>query len=365
MLFPPNASDLLQRIPLSARVVLDVGCGDATWPAVFRSMNPRARLLGIAFDSSSAALAAPHMDQVITTDANAETQGLDLPDGIDCIIYDNSLQYLRDPWAVIRRHADLLGPDGIMLFRVPNIEYWRFADRLLRGTRQRDEVTDPVWQHGFDLDSMREHLVAAGLHICDTTMMRPTGEQPDREAETEAATAFAAGLSGLGIDPETYLKRAAASHMIWRARKQPLQRLVLSGNMLDPVGGVSHVRVVYPMEAIGTDPTIIARVTDQVTLGPKDDGVARIFVLHRPALVDERGHETLRRLTAAGFLIVTEFDDLPDHFDMMRKGGALSFYGAHAVQTSTTAMATAIRCVSCRRFEISSTYRRRHCFSAP
>jgi glycosyltransferase involved in cell wall biosynthesis len=113
--------------------------------------------------------------------------------------------------------------------------------------------------------------------------------------------------------------------------------------MLNPVGGVSHVRVVYPIQAMATDPTVMASVTDRVEIGDPADAIQRIFVLHRPALIGNQGHELLRALTEAGFLIVTEFDDFPDHFDMMRMGGELGFRGVHALQTSTTAMAEALR----------------------
>jgi hypothetical protein len=60
-------------------------------------------------------------------------------------------------------------------------------------------------------------------------------------------------------------------------------------------------------------------------------------------LTGDRGLETLRTLTDAGYLVVTEFDDHPDHFDMMRNGGALNFTGVHALQTSTMAMAEVLR----------------------
>ena len=338
MLFPPEASDLLPRIPLSARTILDVGCGDGALLAAYRAMNPTARLLGIDSEPGAAARAATHLNEVATSDAEADTLPFDVPDGIDCIIYDGILEHLRDPWALIRRHTALLSPDGIMLICVPNVEYWRFAERLLRGTWHRDGDTFPAGRHGFSLDSMQENLVRAGLHLCDV-MTR----EPDGEAAATFSASLAPGLEGLGVDSGEYAKRATASHLIWRVRKEPRPRTILSGTMLDPVGGVSHVRVVYPLQAIGTDPMVTASVTNLIAMGQPDDGVARIFVLHRPALFGEQGHNTLRRLTDAGFLVVTEFDDLPDHFDMMRMGGALSFYGAHAVQTTTTAMADALR----------------------
>jgi glycosyltransferase involved in cell wall biosynthesis len=113
--------------------------------------------------------------------------------------------------------------------------------------------------------------------------------------------------------------------------------------MLAPVGGVSHVRVVHPLRAIASDPSFRTEVTDEIFPRQPDDDTPRIFVLHRPVLIGEQGLATVRTLTAAGFLVVTEFDDHPDHFQMMRAGGALTFRGVHALQTSTAAMAEALR----------------------
>jgi SAM-dependent methyltransferase/glycosyltransferase involved in cell wall biosynthesis len=378
MLFPPHATDLLSLIPLSARTILDVECGTGTLAAAYRPMNPKARLLGIAADPVAAAQAALHMDDVATVDLERDPLPFDVPDGIDCIIYDDVLGHLRDPWALIRRHAEALSPDGIMLICVPNIEYWRLTERLLRGTWQGDETPkrdtpenetpknetpknetteggtptgDPSagkTQPGevprdalvrrFNLESVRDNLVRAGLSLCDVTM-----REPDGDAAARFAASLALGLEALGIDPREYAKRAAPSHLIWRVRKEPRRRMIVAGNMLDPIGGVSHVRVVYPIQALATDPTVAAGVTDRVEVAKPGDLTPRIFVLHRPALTGEQGLGLLQRLSEAGFLIVTEFDDLPEHFDMMRRGGALGFHGVHAVQTSTTAMADALR----------------------
>jgi glycosyltransferase involved in cell wall biosynthesis len=188
------------------------------------------------------------------------------------------------------------------------------------------------------VESVRDNLVRAGLSLCDVKM-----REPDGEAAARFAASLALGLEAIGIDPRDYAKRAAPSHQIWRVRKEPRQRTIVMGNMLNPVGGVSHVRVVYPFQALGTDPMVTASVTDRVEIGHAGDGNARIFVLHRPTLYGDNGHAILRNLTDAGFIIVTEFDDLPDHFDMMRVGGELSFCGVHAVQTSTITMAEALR----------------------
>ncbi|MEA2732174.1 MAG: hypothetical protein QOF70_6649 [Acetobacteraceae bacterium] len=337
MLPPPQDPDLLSRIPLSARTILDVGCGTGTLAAAYRAMNPKARLFGIEADPVAAALAAVHMHQVATTDPETDPLPFDAPDGIDCIIYNDILEHLSDPWGLIRRHAEVLSSDGVMLIRVANAEYWRLTEHLLRGT-WRDDDQPAARLRWFNLDSMRENLTRAGLTLCDVTTL-----EPDGEAVARFAASLALGLEALEIDPRDYAKRAAPSHLILRVRREPCQRMILAGNMLSPVGGVSHVRVVYPIQAMATDPTVSASVTDQVEVGYAGDGTPRIFVLHRPALVGDLGHQLLRGLTEAGFLIVTEFDDFPDHFKMMQMGGELGFRGVHALQTSTTAMAESLR----------------------
>lgn len=130
---------------------------------------------------------------------------------------------------------------------------------------------------------MREHLAELGLTLCDVTT-----RQPDPEAAARFTAAIRPGLEALGIDPHDYAQRGSASHLIWRVRRGPCQRIILSGNMLDPVGGVSHLRVVYPLQAIGTDPAVMARVTDRVSLDPPPDDAPRIFVLHRPSLLGRK-----------------------------------------------------------------------------
>jgi SAM-dependent methyltransferase len=337
MLFSPHDADLLLRIPLSARTVLDVGCRTAALAIGYRAMNPHARLLALAPDAGAAAVVASHMHEIATVDLETDPLPFDLPDGIDCIIYNGVLERLHDPWGLIQRHAGALSPHGVMLICLPNLEYWCRTERLLRGTFHEDDQNS-TRLHSFNREAVRDNLIRVGLSVCDVTT-----REPDDDGAARFAASLAPGLEALGIDAEDYAKRSAPSHMIWRVRREPGRQMIVSGNMLHPVGGVSHVRVVYPIQAMATDPTVTAEVTDRVELGQQNDGVARIFVLHRPALIGDQGRAMLRGLTEAGFLVVTEFDDLPDRFEMMRVGGELGFCGVHAVQTSTLAMAEALR----------------------
>jgi SAM-dependent methyltransferase len=332
--------DLLHRIPLTARVVLDVGCGEGALCAAYRQMNATARLLGLEPDERSAAVAQERMDEVAVQDIDDPTLPFDLPYGIDCIIYGDTLQRLTDPTAVLRRHAEALNPDGVVLICVPNLEHWSFAERLFRGTwaYESSGLLDARHQRWFTLETMRQQLIDAGLSPCDV--------HPrifDAEAARRFATAMTPTLGALGVDPDAYLQRASPLQYVWRARKTPRQRLIVGGNMLDPVGGVSDVRVVQPLRALRTDPTVSATVMASIEPTPDGETVPRIFVLHRPALAGQHGINVLKTLMENGWLIVTEFDDHPDYFPIMREAAPLTFHGVHAVQTSTQPLAEVLR----------------------
>ena len=335
----PN-TDLLERIPLGAAVVLDVGCGTGPLGAAYRRFNPRARLLGIDSDPAAAALAAQRLDEVAVVDVEENPLPFELDRPIDCIIYGDVLEHLRDPWPVLRHQIAALSEDGTILICVPNVEHWSFADRLLRGTWDYEPsgLLDDTHLRWFSLETMRKGLLALGLTLCDVHA------RIFDAADAEAFTArIAPALTALGVDPQAYAQRAAPLQYVWRVRKHPHELLTVVANMLQPVGGVSHVRVVYPLQALNSDPTVVTRLLAGGDIVKGGGDGPRIFVLHRPALTGERGAATIRALLSDGWLIVTEFDDHPDHFGMLHADDQFAFSGVHAVQTSTPALAAILR----------------------
>jgi len=337
----PPAADLLARIPLSARTILDIGCGQGELAAAFKRRSPNTRIYGLESSPDAAAIAATHLDAVAVLPVDTSDLPFDVPNGgYDCIVYASSLPHMADPFGTIRRHAALLHPDGIMLICVPNIEHWSFAERLLRGTWDYEPsgLLDRGHLRWFTLETMRRGLLDAGLVLCDATP-----RIFDIDVSRQFTTAIAPALTALGIDPDAYGRRAAPLQFIWRVRKKSQERLNLAGTMLPPVGGVSHVRVVQPFQALASDPTVGVNLSGEVDLtGPKD-GTPHIFVLHRPSLGNPQGRQMLQMLIEAGWLVVTEFDDHPDFFRGMQDEAQLTFRGVHAIQTSTPALADVLR----------------------
>jgi SAM-dependent methyltransferase len=334
-------ADLLERIPLGASVVLDVGCSTGALGAAYRRLNPRARLLGIEADPAAADIAARRLDEVAVVDVEADPLPFQLDRPIDCIIYGDVLEHMREPWSVLGRQAEALADDGTILICVPNLEHWSFADQLLRGTWDYEPsgLLDATHLRWFSTETMRKGLLALGLAPCDVHAR--VFDAPEAEAFVDRITP---ALTALGVDPQAYARRAAPLQHVWRVRRHPRELLTVAANMLQPVGGVSHVRVVYPLQALNSDPTVSARLVAGREPVPAGSGDApRIFVLHRPALAGEQGAAVLRGLLSDGWLVVTEFDDHPDHFGMLDTTDQFAFRGVHAVQTSTPALADVLR----------------------
>jgi SAM-dependent methyltransferase len=205
--------DILARIPAEARVVLDVGCGAGGLGLGLRERGSTARLVGVEPDAALAAHAAHHYDEILRIDIEAEAPPV--PQGsLDVLVYGDVLEHLRDPWAVLRRDAALLGAGGTLLVCVPNIEHWSFAARLLAGRWRYEEMGlfDRTHLRWFTRDAMAEAIVAAGL--------KPVEVAPrifDRDRALAFAKAMAPGLQAIGVSPEDWLRRSLPLQYVWRA----------------------------------------------------------------------------------------------------------------------------------------------------
>ena len=93
--------DLLQRIPVTARAVLEVGCGAGALGAAFKAIRPEVVYVGLEQVEAAARVASGRLDHVLRADA--EDPHLTLPDlpPLDCLIYGDVLEhhtfFLIDP----------------------------------------------------------------------------------------------------------------------------------------------------------------------------------------------------------------------------------------------------------------------------
>jgi SAM-dependent methyltransferase len=332
--------DLLNRIPLSARLVLDVGCGSGALGAAYRRLNPRARILGIEIDPLAAQFAARRLDQVANVDVEAVPLPFPLDAPVDCLIYGDVLSQLRDPLTVLHSQIPLLAADGTVLVCMPNVEHWSLVSRLLDGSFEYEPsgLLDHNHLRWFSARTMRAMLEQAGL-----TPMDITPRVFDEAASTTFVQRMTPSLRSLGIDPADYVRRSAPLQYVWRARRSPPSRIAVTAHMMEPQGGVSHVRVLEPLNAIATDPEVLPFLMTDGVLPPLDLAMPKVLVLHRLTLAGADGRHLVRTALAQHYVVITEFDDHPDFFSALQTPGLLSFRGVHAVQTTTPMLAEVLR----------------------
>lgn len=335
----PNP-DLLERIPLSAATVLDVGCGAASLGLAYRRLNPRARLFGIDDDRDVAALASERCDAFASV--NAEVDPLPFGPGqtFDCIVYGDVLEHMREPWDVMAAQLAALAEGGTVLICAPNVEHWSFVHRLLTGSWDYEPqgLFDRTHLRWFSMETMRRNLTRLGLAPYDVSPRVFDAERGAAFAELMAPV-----LKSLNVDPAAYANRATPLQYVWRARKTLPARLVVAATMLRPVGGVSDLRVLQPQAAIATDPSVMIQVSGKLDFTSPGPDAPKVAVLHRPILSGPDGLAHVRRLVDENWIVVTEFDDHPDHFPALRGDDQYAFTGVHAVQTTTEPLADILR----------------------
>jgi glycosyltransferase involved in cell wall biosynthesis len=326
-------TDLLNRIPVDARTLLHVGCGTGGLGAAFLRINPRARVLGMEPDSAKASAAANRIDEVAAADPERDSVPFALPHGIDCLIVEGLAEW-RNPVVRLRRFAQHVAADGVILAPVPNAEHWRVVAKLLQGGAEPDSA-EP---RGLTRDAARQMFEQAGFGAIEIA---------PKIVEADLAASFVGSITtaliALGVEPAEYLRRASPLEFVVQARRRAPEPLNVISTMLAPVGGVTDVRVVEPMRCLATMPGVVGVLCGGNEIPAVDAEAPRIFIFHRPAFIGANGFRVVEPLLERGFVVVTEFDDHPDYIPILQTPDMFNFTAVHAVQTTTPVLADILR----------------------
>lgn len=159
-------SAVLDRIPLTAKSVLDIGCGDGALGAVLKRRS-RCAVTGVTASEEESRRARVLLDAVVHADV--ETASLASLGAFDVVVCSHILEHLRDPRSVLDRLRSNLTQDGVLVVALPNPLVWRQRLAFLRGRFRYSEggIMDSTHLKFFDWVTARELVQAAGYEILD------------------------------------------------------------------------------------------------------------------------------------------------------------------------------------------------------
>lgn len=327
--------DLLYRIPVTARSVLEVGCGSGALGREFKAINPSCTYIGIELMPEPADKARTVLDHVI--EGNINELKLDALPGdtaeVDCLVFGDVLEHLIEPEQVLVQLLPFLKDHGDVLICVPNVQHWSVIANLLTGTWPQEEqgIFDRTHLRWFTKNSLVELINKLGLHVQSIT---PRIFQPEKAAQFSRA--LAPGLANLNINAEEFLNGSAPLQYVIKASKGTVSRIQISGLMLSPQAGMNEVRMIQPLRSVSSLAGVSVELSSNtLPLGSATREEPRIMIWQRQLLTYEKSLSQLRKAINAGFVLVSEFDDDPDHWPAIEANKNLNFTAMHAVQTST------------------------------
>ena len=333
-------SDLLDRIPLNSKTILEVGCGSGALGAAFKCRQPDVHYIGIETMKEPAIEASQVIDKVFH--ANVEDKSFQLPDlpELDCLIYGDVLEHLINPWACIQNQSRLLSNDGVLLACIPNVQHWSVLLELMQGHWPlRDEgLFDRTHLRWFTRDSIEKMIEQAGLHMYDCH---------PRIFQSEKAKQFnnhlAPSLKSLGLNEEAFRQGSEPLQYVIRAGKKPRKPLHIDIlQTLKNFQSHADVRLIEPTKNLTSLPNVTVSSGTKCILKP-NKATPRIVIWQRPLLNRTAAHiKDLQKLIHSGHLIIADIDYNP-YYEGWSEQNFLSFRGVHAIQASTEKVADAIR----------------------
>jgi SAM-dependent methyltransferase len=351
--FPDRVDrDVLARIPLVARSVLEIGHGSGGLACAWRVRAPHAVWKGIDVDPRAAEAAGPAHDRVLRADVETVTdEELDAfigEDAPDVLVLVKVIEHWRDPGAALARLVARLRPGATVVACTANVGHWSLVETILSGgPSQPDEsLSGTSSPRGFSLDDARALLAAAGLNLIKMRGREAASNAGRRDAVIEA---LRPALAQLGIPFEQARARLSASDYVLVARK-PSFDPVLHVHHLVMVPRLMEARMDGPAEALSSLPDLsVTRTVQRMSLPDIRGEQPRILIVQRQLVVDRAGWlASMASIARRGWLIVAEWDDHPELLptevrERWRLNPWLPFSGVHALQVSTPLLAEALR----------------------
>lgn len=158
--------EMLRYIPADVQRVLEVGCAEGHFGSALKASRGL-EVWGIETEAGPAAVARDQLDKLLL--GSVEKDELDLPPAyFDCIIFNDVLEHLTDPWRVLQQLSRHLRPGGYVVASIPNVRYFPVIKKLLFKKEWRyvgKGVLDKTHLRFFTQSSIVEMFEECGFQV--------------------------------------------------------------------------------------------------------------------------------------------------------------------------------------------------------
>jgi 2-polyprenyl-3-methyl-5-hydroxy-6-metoxy-1,4-benzoquinol methylase len=130
--FGLTRQEMISYVPLDAINILEAGCGSGQFGSALKQQNPLRIVDGVEPFESTAKQASGVLDSVFTGSVEAFLSQVSDARKYDCIIFNDVLEHLYDPWQVLKDCRRILNSGGCIVSSIPNIRYFPVFVQFLK-----------------------------------------------------------------------------------------------------------------------------------------------------------------------------------------------------------------------------------------
>lgn len=239
--------ELLPAIPLSARRVLDVGCGAGVLGRVLKEERNVEEVCGVEFIEEAYQRARTVLDRVLH--GNIEEMALPWDDEyFDCIVCADVLEHLVDPSAVMAKLSRVLAPRGVIVISVPNIRFHEVIHMLSHGawTYYEQGIMDATHLRFFTRSGLRTMIENGGMEAVE---IMPLNQRPPSFLPRNEDGSLTLGLVTVeNVDDEAH-GEFLTYQWLGMACKPGIDRLEFARKALE--AGEYEAAVAHALDAVG------------------------------------------------------------------------------------------------------------------
>jgi SAM-dependent methyltransferase len=171
--------EMAELVPLDATIILDAGCGEGRFGGLIKETR-HAEVWGIEILPEVASKAKEVLDSVVIGDI--ENVQLSLPDRyFDCIVCNDILEHLKDPWSALNLFRAKLVRGGCVVASIPNVRFFpTIRDLVIKGNWKYQDcgILDITHLRFFTRRSIEDLFHTTGYTIKKLTGIRPLKNSP-------------------------------------------------------------------------------------------------------------------------------------------------------------------------------------------